>query len=49
LKELPNQVIQYMNIIGKSPNPPQQVDINKLVAPKIVAQVGLAAGILGQK
>jgi hypothetical protein len=49
LRELPNQVVQYMNIIGKPPNPPQPVDINNLVAPKIAAEVGLVGHILGQK
>jgi|JI61114C2RNA_FD_contig_71_1440753_length_1677_multi_3_in_0_out_0_4 hypothetical protein len=38
-----------MNFIGKLPNPPQTVDINKLVAPKLAAEVGLVGQILGLK
>ena len=47
LRELPKQVVQYMNVIGKLPNPPQVVDINKLVAPKLAAEVGIVGHILG--
>jgi hypothetical protein len=39
LKELPSQVVQYMKMVGKMPNPPTQVDINKIVAPKVLGNI----------
>lgn len=30
LAELPDQLVEYMRLIGKNPNPPQVVDINKM-------------------
>lgn len=47
LRELPNQVVQYMKVIGKPPGAVQAVDINKLVAPKLAAEVNLVGHILG--
>lgn len=37
LRELPNQVVQYMKLMGRPPNQPVAVDINKMIAPKILS------------